>query len=78
MERVPERVLEVGIQNRFDLMGRDAGGDLFAGLGRDPLFRLFGLRAGSRLLRLTRSSKYLDISRDKGYSADVSWLLIDH
>jgi len=33
---------------------------------------------GARLCRLTGSSKYLDISRGKGYSADVSGLLIGH
>ena len=48
MERVPEGVLEVGIQDRLDLVGRDAGGDLCGGLGRDPLFRLLGLGARGR------------------------------
>jgi len=68
MERVPERVLEVGVQDRFDLMGRDMRGDLLGGLGRDPLFRLFGLNAGGRSPNAARSSSPFGVMNSARYS----------
>ncbi|MFH1008827.1 MAG: hypothetical protein V1800_15230 [Candidatus Latescibacterota bacterium] len=50
MERVPERILKAGIQDRLDLAGRDPGGDLPGGPDRNLLLFLLAFGAGFELL----------------------------